>query len=143
YFAPPEIDRLSIAWFGTDAPNDPAGLRYYVERVFSAGRQVQLVSKTNAASAAALLNQSVFAVVPARLSSDEAAALRDWVNAGKSALVVLSDVQMGPTLAALTGLSEIRVTEGSGSYALFGEVDFKHPIFAPFADPRYSDFTHI
>jgi hypothetical protein len=26
---------------------------------------------------------------------------------------------------------------------MLGEVDFKHPLFAPFADPRFSDFTKI
>jgi hypothetical protein len=26
---------------------------------------------------------------------------------------------------------------------LLGEIDFSHPIFAPFAEPRFSDFTHI
>jgi len=26
---------------------------------------------------------------------------------------------------------------------LLGEIDFTHPIFAPFADPRFSDFSHI
>ena len=37
----------------------------------------------------------------------------------------------------------IEVSEASGDYALFGEVDFTHPIFAPFADPRFSDFSRI
>jgi len=26
---------------------------------------------------------------------------------------------------------------------MFGEIDFQHPLFAPFADPRFSDFTKI
>ena len=26
---------------------------------------------------------------------------------------------------------------------MLGELDFRHPLFAPFADPRYSDFTKI
>jgi hypothetical protein len=28
-------------------------------------------------------------------------------------------------------------------YAMLAEIDFRHPLFAPFADPRYSDFTKI
>ena len=35
------------------------------------------------------------------------------------------------------------VTEAAGDYALLGEVDFRHPLFAPFDDPRFNDFTHI
>jgi hypothetical protein len=30
-----------------------------------------------------------------------------------------------------------------GEYSLLGEIDFKHPLFAHFAGPRYSDFTKI
>jgi hypothetical protein len=48
-----------------------------------------------------------------------------------------------PTIAALAGAADIEVSEASGDYALFGEVDFTHPIFAPFADPRFSDFSRI
>ncbi len=29
------------------------------------------------------------------------------------------------------------------NYAMLGQIDFTHPIFAPFADPRYNDFTKI
>ncbi len=28
-------------------------------------------------------------------------------------------------------------------YALLGQIDFQHPLFAPFADPRFSDFAKI
>jgi hypothetical protein len=31
----------------------------------------------------------------------------------------------------------------AGDYLLLGEIDFTHPLFAPFANPRYSDFTKI
>jgi hypothetical protein len=40
-------------------------------------------------------------------------------------------------------LPDIKITEAVGDYALLGDIDFKHPLFAPFADPRFSDFTHI
>ena len=29
------------------------------------------------------------------------------------------------------------------NYALFGRIDFQHPLFAPFSDARFSDFTKI
>ena len=32
---------------------------------------------------------------------------------------------------------------GEEDYLLLGEIDFTHPLFAPFAGPRYSDFTKI
>jgi hypothetical protein len=145
YFAAPEIERASIAWFGTESVNDPEKLRYYIERVFPATQQRIEVLRpyTHAAFSPELLNHAAFAVIADKLAPGEVAPLRDWLARGKSALLALTDAKMAPTLAALAGLPEMQMTEASGDYALLGEVDFSHPIFAAFADPRFSDFTHI
>jgi hypothetical protein len=146
YYAAPEFERVGIAWFGTESVNDPGKLRYYVERVFpEAPRQrVQVIRPyTNSAFSPALLDGAAFAVIADNLAPEEMTPVRDWLARGKSALLVLTGSQMAPTLSALAGLSEIQITEAGGDYALLGDVDFSHPIFAPFADPRFSDFTHI
>jgi hypothetical protein len=83
------------------------------------------------------------AVIPSSLEADEAKAVRDWLTSGKTALLVLTNAQAGPTLAALAGVAGIEMSEASGDYALLGEIDFTHPLFAPFADPRFSDFSRI
>jgi len=137
---------VTIAWFGSESANDPANLRYYLQRVFSETprRKVEIISPTvQTTFSPELLNQAAFAVIPNRLATEEITAMRDWLARGKTALLVLTDVQMGPTLAALAGLPEIQVTEAAGNFFLLGEIDFSHPIFAPFADPRFSDFAHI
>jgi hypothetical protein len=146
YYAAAEAEHVMIAWFGSDAANDPSKMRYYLQRVFpdTPRRQVRLVSPTtNLLFSPELLNQAAFAVIPAKLAPEENAAVREWLTRGKTVLLVLNDAQMGSTLSALAGLPEIKITEASGDYALLGEIDFTHPIFAPFADPRFSDFAHI
>jgi hypothetical protein len=146
YYAAPEFERTRIAWFGMESVNDPEKLRYYAERVFpEAPRQQVQIGRpcTNSAFSAELLNEARFAVIADKLAPEEVAALRPWLMRGNSALLVLTDAQMAPTLAAVAGLSEVQMTEAGGDYALLGDVDFSHPIFAPFADPRFSDFTHI
>jgi hypothetical protein len=146
FYTAPESEHVSIAWFGSESANDPTNLRYYLQRVFSETprRKVEIFSLTvQTTFSPELLNQAVFAVIPNRLAPEEITATRDWLAHGKSALLVLTDVQMGPTLAALAGLPEIQITEAAGDFALLGEIDFTHPIFAPFADPRFSDFAHI
>jgi hypothetical protein len=145
YYAAPEIERASVAWFGSESVNDPEKLRYYIERVFpQAQQQVQVIRPyTNSSFSAEMLNHAAFAVIADKLAPEEVAPLREWLTRGKSALLVLNNAQMAPTLTALTGLPELQMTEATGNYALIGEVDFSHPIFAPFADPRFSDFTHI
>jgi hypothetical protein len=43
----------------------------------------------------------------------------------------------------LLGWPEARLIESEGEFALLGSIDFQHPIFKPFDDPRFSDFSHI
>jgi hypothetical protein len=145
FYAAPETEQLKIAWFGSESPNDPAKLRFYAERVFSPTprRKVEFANRAAGVAPADFLNQATFAVIPGSLAPDEAAAVRDWLTSGETALLALSDAQTGPTLAALTGWSDIQVSEAGGDYALLGRIDFTHPLFAPFADPRFSDFSHI
>jgi hypothetical protein len=146
YYAAPEFERTRIAWFGMDSVNDPDKLRYYVERVFPEGpaRQIEVARPyTNDTFSGAMLDQAAFAVIADELAPEEVSPVREWLAHGKSALLVLTGAKMAPTLAALAGLPQIPMTEASGDYALLGDVDFSHPIFAPFADPRFSDFTHI
>ena len=167
FYARPEAEHVKIAWFGSDLANDPQHLRYYAQRVYpgNSRRQIKITPPpaqsapsserpdqvaylnpnipAQSSSSAGWLDQAAFAVIPNALSADEAASLRDWLTRGKTALMVLSDAKMSPTLTALTGLPDIQITEADGNYALLGQIDFTHPLFAPFADPRYSDFSQI
>jgi hypothetical protein len=145
FYAAPESDRASIAWFGKESVNDPEKLRFYIERVFAGPAQkVEVVRPyTNSAFSAEMLNRAAFGIIADKLAPEEITPVHDWLTAGKSALLVLTDTQMASTLAALGGFAEPQMTEVTNNFALFGEVDFSHPLFAPFADPRYSDFTHV
>jgi hypothetical protein len=200
YYAASEREQVGIAYFGSEAANDPSKPRYYLERVFNETprRQVRLIPvqadshasihdsdradlpvgqdapqrvptrSTNSLSPGGgegrgqgvvgsdaatpaepraqlltVLNLASFAIIPAALSSEDARAVREWLTAGRTALLVLTDAQMGPTLAALAGVPEFALTEIGGNYALLGDIDFRHPLFAPFAESRFSDFTHV
>lgn len=145
YYTAPEFSRASVAWFGKESVNDPEQLRYYIERVFAGPSQrVEVVRPyTNSAFSTEMLNRAVFGIVADKLAPEEITPVRDWLAGGKSALLVLTDSQMAPTLAALGGFPEPAISEVTNGFALLGELDFSHPLFAPFADPRYSDFTHV
>ena len=50
------------------------------------------------------------------------------------------------SLAEILGLGTVTVEEAPSSgtsFELLGQIDFEHPLFSPFADPRFSDFTKI
>jgi len=59
-------------------------------------------------------------------------------------VVAPKDARIGPTVARLSGVPALGVTEARpAQYAMLGEMDFRHPLFAAFADARFSDFTRI
>src|SRR5262249_27653517 len=59
-------------------------------------------------------------------------------------LVVLKNEAAAATLAQLMGGDRVSLEEAHpGNYAMLSEIDFRNALFAPFADPRFSDFTKI
>ena len=50
---------------------------------------------------------------------------------------------MVASAAAIAGESDWSAATPERSGVVFGQLDFQHPLFAPFADPLYSDFTRI
>jgi hypothetical protein len=141
WFVAPQIERATIVYFGSESANDSQQLRYYLQRAFpdTPQRQVEVAANPSADG----LSRAAFAVIPASLHESQVQAVRQWIDGGKTALLVLTNADTGPTLAALAGRPDIQVSEALGDYALLGEIDFTHPIFAPFSDPRFSDFSHI
>lgn len=72
------------------------------------------------------------------------AALRKVIESGGTALLTLRDVASAKVLEELFDVKDAKATEAVvKDHARFGEIDFKSPVFAPFSDPRYSDFSGI
>ncbi len=137
YYAAPEIQHVAIFCAGLGPTNDPAGMLYYLQRALPSTLRCQVQFAPD------LTEQTSFAVLATNVAPEQIAALRGWLQSGKSALLVLADIKSDSTLAGLLGLPSAPLTEAAGNYALLGEIDFRHPIFAPFDDPRFSDFSHI
>lgn len=73
-------------------------------------------------------------------------ALRAYVEAGGTVLAVARAGAAPGALRALFDEPRLDLREAAraaSGFALLAEIDFEHPLFAPFADPRYSDFTKI
>lgn len=146
YYAVPQAEKIAVAYFGRESGNDPAQLRYYLQRVFAGTprRQIELSApQSNSVISSDTLAAALLAVIPRPLAPEEITPVHDWLAGGKTALLVLTGTNTGASLESLSGLHDLQVTEATGDYALFGEIDFTHPLFAPFDDPRFSDFAHI
>ena len=93
----------------------------------------------------------VIVLEPSREAIDEVERLQAYAADGGTLLVCLSQPNTDEKLASdfLTALSgegieTIQVgLADTEDYALIGWVDFRHPVFKPFADPRFNDFTKI
>ncbi len=83
-------------------------------------------------------------IITAPLETQATAAARAYLENGGTILVMLSGVDMAGTLQTLTGTASLPLTEVTPPrQALLGNIDFGHPLFSAFADPRFSDFTKI
>ena len=149
YFIPPAQQRASVLWIGADQAEDTKQPLFFLRRAFSETPRVTV--KVNLlAPAAPLLPDSVNAAniifVADPVPAATATALREQALAGKTIVVAprKSDGATAATIGALLGRESVPMEEGRvPNYAMLSEIDFQHPLFAPFADPRYSDFTKI
>jgi hypothetical protein len=66
------------------------------------------------------------------------------LKAGGNVLFTMPDASSSQAIANILGAKSGEPREAQvRHHVLFGEIDFKSPVFAPFADARYSDFSSI
>ena len=141
----PPREQIEIAFLGPDIETDSQQLLYYLKRAFpdTAQREVRVTShKPDAEIVTASRNPGLF-VIGAPLTGD---ALRDARRAlinGATFLCALRSAAEVETVASLLGTSVTATDAPATGYAMLAEIDFTHPVFAPFADARFSDFTKI
>jgi len=144
---PPATLRLNVIYVGADSETDPKRPLYFLKRAFQETRH-QVVGVTAHHSGELLpapeVQASSLFVLTAALSPESTGAMRDQATAGKTVLVAVSAIDMQQTLRGLLQTDNLKLDEVRPSnYAMLGDLDFRHPIFASFADPRFSDFTKI
>ena len=81
---------------------------------------------------------------PALTITSGSADVTALLNAGGNVLFTMRDASSSQTIANILGTTSGEAHEARvKNHVLFGEIDFKSPVFAPFADARYSDFSSI
>lgn len=146
FVIPPAQQKLSVAYFGSEKPDDVQGPLFFLKRALPDTPRLTVSVLPQAAGAVLtpdLMASSLF-VVTEPLSANHAALLREQALAGKTILVATKNSAAAAAVGPLVGTEPLAVEEVKPpSYAMLGEIDFQHPLFAAFADPRYSDFTKI
>jgi hypothetical protein len=148
YRSDPLPTDAGVLFLAADAPSDPTKPLYYVHRALqqTQRQRIHLLSGEAAMRQLAATNEArldLLAIITSDLSIEAARQLTAWIHPGKTALFVLSKPSMAKSVEQVVGVG-IPIEEASAAtYAMLGQIDFEHPIFAPFSDPRYSDFTKI
>ena len=136
-------EQLRVTVLGADDERQPGSLTYFLRRVFQSTvrQQIDFAAFTNAALAT-LAAKPDFVVVTG--ADDVGPLLRQQLAAGRTALLVLNREASAGALPQVIGAGNLTVSEGQArQYALLGRIEFAHPLFAPFLDMRFNDFSRI
>ena len=141
YVAPKQIREATLPFIGLQAADDPKASRFYMERAV-VGWTDPKVSIASATSNWARDPKNLL-LIGATPSDDEATQVKAFLDEGGTALLLLTDRSQLPLIESLSGESGWQHTALSRNYGLLGTIDFEHPVFKIFADPRYNNFTNI
>lgn len=142
YSAQPKRNEIIIGYFGSESPGDPQQMRYYVHRAFE---QTNLATRVLAFSnnIPAELNTASLLILGATPNSEVIELAKTLLRAGRTVFLPLRDPAGANVISTLSSLLVSAKEVQPGSYGLFGRINFQHPLFAPFSDARFSDFTKI
>ncbi len=149
YVIPPVQQRSTALWIGSDVAEDMKQPLFFLRRALVETPRVAVNVIANSPTAPLRPEDVTTAnliFVSEAVSEATATALRKEIEAGKTVVVVARTAQIAPTLTILAGTPDKPVAMSETrprNYAMLSEIDFQHPLFAPFADPRFSDFTKI
>ncbi len=130
---------LPIVYLAAHDSTDPQHARFYVERALTGWRDPSPVLTDTLPPN----NTPALVIVAEPLDPARIADVRSRLESGSFALVLLGREELVSTAAALAGETNWTPAATFRPDALLGQLDFQHPLFAPFADPLYSDFTRV
>lgn len=142
-----------LFYLGDDAENDKEGAYFYLKQASldTRTREVALIRPEATAIATATPKTCPLMIVSSSQDEQTRNDLRRYVERGGRALVLLNQAKDSTELASmqkfvsgLLDVADLEIAEADErDYAMLAKIDFQHPIFQAFADPRYSDFTKI
>ena len=145
FLVPTRIEQVPVLYLGAEAESDTTQPLYFLKRAFQQTlKQVVQVVPRKPDDATAMLAATNAPLVIFSDAVADVAALRRFAEGGGMLLAVVKNAGVAETVGKLATGENFTATEAAvKDYAMLGRIDFQHPLFAPFADPRFSDFTKI
>ena len=147
FVAPRPTNALLLRYIGAATDRTPRSPLYFLERALPerGTPPVSWIQQTADAQAVGqFIVPSKLTVVAAPPSPPVQDLVRIDLQAGGTVLVLANTPEAVQRLGALLGTPDLTSTpETSPGGALLVNIDFRHPLFTPFADPRFNDFSRI
>ncbi len=138
---------VPVVYLGSEKDTDLEQPLFYLNRAFQESKleKIEVIQRPQATPVAQTdLDRTRFVVLARAPVGGEAASLKAFIENGGTILATLKNADDAASIGTLTGGAFPKAEEADvKQYAMLGEIDFEHPLFAPFADPRFSDFTKI
>jgi hypothetical protein len=142
-----EKSRMSVLYFGREGPTESKQPLYFLQRAFQETQHQSVDLRVLAPGSPVSLpelERASLIVLKDPVSAEMAVALHAEAVAGKTIFCVVKDESMARTLGEVVGMGQVQIEEARPSnYVMLSDIDFRDPLFAPFADPKFSDFTKI
>ncbi|MCZ6672777.1 MAG: BatA and WFA domain-containing protein [Verrucomicrobia bacterium] len=141
YVAPENIREASLPYLGSQAVDDPKSARFYIERAVTGWEDIKISVTT--AEGSWEDNTDTLLLIHETPNQVAAGKIKAFLSNGGTALLLFTEPAQLKFIEALTGESGWQTPKLNRSYGLFGTIDFQHPVFKIFADPRYNNFTNV
>jgi hypothetical protein len=144
---PPQPVEIRVAYMGQDAKGEAREPLFFLQRALPESRRQTAkvdVLAPNGVPAPGSLAAARVVFVTAPVPDATADALRNAAEKGAVVVFAPTTAAAAPALGRLVAQAGLGLSdERPASHALLASLDFRHPLLAPFNDPRFSDFTRI
>jgi hypothetical protein len=130
YVTPPLQQPIDILYIGNDDPNDSKALLFYLRQAFGAAGALNAKvtqCRSDQPWPAAQVDNAQLVIVTGAMDLGRIETVRRALDSGRTGLFVLK-------------------SDGAATnekYAMLARMELTHPLLAPFADPKFGDFTRI
>jgi len=147
FSAAPNLAPVPVVYLGNESATNSREALYFVLRAFEGAprNQIEVLPRPPTVPLPATEAESAgLFIVTAALPEPAAALVRGQLERGKTALFAPTSAEAVRTLGFVVGQPTLQGEDAvPRNHGLLGEIDFRHPLFSPFADARYSDFSKI
>lgn len=144
YVAETAPETRLVVFCGPEGSNDIEGARFYLDRLFAASQRFRIELRESREVNVASADAQPSLIVMTDPEPEQKPLVQKHLENGGTILIASPSAESMQKSLKLCGRDGLTVTEATvPKYAMFADINFDHPVFAPFAESQFSDFTGI